>query len=138
MVAPHRDWMYGTFVLDGPYAEEARRCIERSGKLSPAFESFEKDPDFALPFSPHHYPYHWHLRAKLNEISVVSPAAMAWYQGAKVTGSFASKPTPTPVREQVFYGGPVIRRVFTPPQDHGPLMPVGTTAEPLPVIAPLS
>ena len=94
-IAAHRDWWHASFVLDGPHAARAAEYIERSGLVSPGFNDHAKDADLAEPITPAHYPTHLYTSAKLNEISVVRPGAIAWYQGAKVTRAYESKETPT-------------------------------------------
>jgi hypothetical protein len=94
----HKDWHIASFVLDGPYASRAAEWIERSGRVSPGFDPIDKDPVMSTRTSPHHPAYHWHTRAKLNEISICSPGSIAWYAGAKVTGvrEFKAPMAPSP------------------------------------------
>ena len=97
----HGDWWHASFMLDGPHADRAADLIERRGKVSPGFRPDEMDPDFAVPITPAHNATHWYTRARLNEISIASPGAIPWYQGAKVTRSYELKapPTATPHRQ---------------------------------------
>ncbi|HEU6445315.1 MAG TPA: hypothetical protein VFL61_09680 [Gaiellaceae bacterium] len=99
-LSSHGDWHIATFMLDGPYAAHAADLIERSGAVSPDFSDFDKDPDFARPLSPHHSPTHWYTRARLNEISVATPGAIAWYADAKVTRTYEPKTPAATVRRQ--------------------------------------
>ena len=100
-VSAWRDWWNASFVLDGPHAEQAADLIERRGKVSPGFQPLDKDPDFAVPITPAHNPTHWYTRARLNEISIASPGAIPWYQGARVTRCYQPKaPAATPVRRE--------------------------------------
>jgi hypothetical protein len=106
-IVPHGDWWHASFMLDGPCAARAADWIERSGKVSPGFDPDEIDPDFARPITAAHYPTHWHTRARLREVSLLPPGAIAWYAGAKVTGVSELKATPTPTS----HAAPVNRQV---------------------------
>lgn len=119
----HGDWHRADFVLDGPYAARAAEYIERCGKVSPSFTELTKDPISARAISPAHNPTHWYTRARLNEISIVSPGGIAWYQGAKVTRASElrpatparSSPVPEPAGEVIFGDGTLVRRVYATP-----------------------
>ena len=122
-VAAHGDWWRASFMLDGPYANRAADLIERCGKVSPGFDPVDKDHHLAVPITPHHTPIHWHTRAKLNEISILTPGVMAWYVGAKVTRAYRPRPStprqPLNARQatepegEVIYGdGTLIRRYY--------------------------
>ena len=89
------DWWNASFVLDGPHADRAADLIARCGNVSPNFSPDEKDPDFATPISAHHHAIHWYLKARLNEISVLTPRATPWFLGAKVTRTYEPRATVT-------------------------------------------
>lgn len=129
VVAAHGDWHIATFVLDGPHAARAAEHIERSGNVSPRAQVFDMDPSLATPVTPAHHPTHWYTRARLDEISIVSPGTIAWYAGAEVTAvreltprsterqrldrapSPAARPSsPDRAADEVSYGGQLIRR----------------------------
>lgn len=123
VVSAHKDWALADFVLDGPHAAEAAALIERSGKVSPSIIPLDKDPYLATPHSPFHNPTHWYTRAKLFEISVLSPTAAPWYEGAQVThthrapsvtrSSAAVATSDRPAVGETFYGnGQTIHRFF--------------------------
>jgi phage head maturation protease len=93
----HGDWHIASFVLDGPYAARAHEFIERGGgKVSLGFDDLETDPRSAIKTSPYHPATNWYTRARVNEISILPPGAIAWYQGAKVTNVSEFKLPTTP------------------------------------------
>jgi len=121
----HGDWHVASFMLDGPYANRAALLIERCGKVSPGFDPLEKDARFAVPITQHHTPIHWHTRAKLNEISILSPSSSPWYVGAKVERAYPPQPEaprqslavrhqpePEPEGEVIYGDGTLIRRYY--------------------------
>jgi hypothetical protein len=126
-VAAHGDWHIATFVLDGPYASRAAEFIEKCGEVSPGAQVFDMDPSLATPITPDHNPTHWYTRARLDEISIVSPGTIARYAGAKVTAvreltprsterrldrapSPADRPSPGRAGSEVIHGGRILRR----------------------------
>jgi len=101
-ISAFSDWLNASFVLDGPHADRAADLIERRGKVSPGIYPLDKDPDFAVPISSHHSATHWFTRARLDEISILSPGRVPWYQGAKITRSYESKAlTAAPHRQEL-------------------------------------
>jgi hypothetical protein len=124
------DWHVAGFALDGPFAAEAAEWIARSGKVSPGFTELDKDPIMATPITAMHIATHWYSRARLDEISVVPPGAIAWYQGARVTSlrEHTPKPRPAPAAAGTNAGG-LVRRARPRTRDPYSAIPVGEVFE---------
>jgi hypothetical protein len=125
----HGDWHIAAFALDGPYAAEAADWIERSGKVSPGFTELDKDAIMATPITPLHNPTHWYSRARLDEISVLPPGAIPWYQGARVTSLREHKLKPRPATPARTTGGGLVRRAHPRTADPFSAIPVGEVFE---------
>jgi hypothetical protein len=130
LVAAHRDWFLATFVLDGPYAALGAKLIARSGKVSLGATVLDQDPVLADPIPPTHNPTHWYTRARLDEISVVSPPRL---RGTPALGSppFATHDRPPPAPPAKTTADPLVRR----PRSHAArpysAVPVGEVFETL-------
>jgi len=123
------DWHVAGFVLDGPHAAEAAEWIARPGKVSPGFTELDKDAIMATPITPVHIGTNWYSRARLDEISIVPPGAIAWYQGARVTSLREHIPKPRPVTPARTTAAALVRRTCPRPGDPYSAVPVDEVFE---------